>query len=98
MTLMTNCRSTCLLSGEVLEFLNYHFIFMLQGVFVAANDVEQNLKFLLARSRYARSKNMLKNDRRSSMHRRPRHGLKTRAPIFPMKRMRQGAGRLRKWG
>src|ERR1700677_1926053 len=98
MTLMTNCRSTCLLSGEVLEFLNHYFIFVLQGVFVAANDVEQDLKFFLARNRHARGKDMFRNDRPSSTKRRSLHGLKTRASIYPTKRMRQGTGRLRKRG
>src|ERR1700728_3466418 len=96
MILMTNCRSTCLLSGEVLEFLNHHFIFVLQGVFVAANDVEQDLKFFLARGRHTGGKNMFRNDRVAGTKIRSPHGLKTRAAIEPTKRMCQGPGRLGK--
>src|ERR1700678_2668742 len=86
MTLMTNCRSTCLLLRKILKFLNDHFILVAQGIFVAANDVEQNLKFLLARSRYARGKNMFRNDRPSSTNGRSPHRLETRTPIYPTKR------------
>src|SRR6202012_2325883 len=71
---------------------------VLQGVGLAGNDVEQHLKFFLARSGHAGGENMYRNDGTSSKNRSSADGFKTGSPIYPTKRMREGTGRLGEWG